>query len=46
MHYQAPHPRGIGGFVVLPVRARPEPVRAPRKTGWLATLFSSARTAG
>lgn len=45
MHYQAPHNRGFGGFVVLPIKSRPEAVRAPRTAGWLASLFASTKVA-
>ncbi len=45
MHYQAPHPRGFGGFVVLPLRPKAEPVHEPERVGWLARLFSDARAA-
>ena len=46
MHYQAPHGRGFGGFVVLPIRAghRPAVVVEPRPTGWLAALFAGRKT--
>ena len=45
MHYQPPHSRGFGGFVVLPIKPRPEPVHAPRATGWLSTLFAGPKAA-
>lgn len=48
MHYQAPHARGSGGFVVLPIKPKkrpsPTPVE-PRTAGWLTNLFANARTA-
>jgi hypothetical protein len=45
MHYQAPRERAHGGFVVLPIKARPQsaPQIEPRTAGWLANLFSSAK---
>lgn len=45
MHYQAPHPRGFGGFVVLPIKPKPEPVHEPRTTGWLASLLAGPKAA-
>ena len=45
MHYQAPHARGFGGFVVLPIRPKPEPAHSDRKTGWLAGLFAGPKVA-
>ncbi|WP_309628810.1 hypothetical protein [Brevundimonas sp.] len=43
MHYQTPHPRGFGGFVVLPIKPKPEPVQEPRATGWLSTLLAGLK---
>ena len=40
MHYQAPHSRGFGGFVVLPIKPRPETTVEPRTAGWLANLLA------
>ena len=44
MHYQAPHSRGFGGFVVLPIKPKPEPVHEPRTAGWLAHAIEQAQT--
>lgn len=43
MHYVAPQGRGHGGFVVLPITRKPEPVREPRTAGWLAAVLLSAK---
>ncbi|WP_428151830.1 hypothetical protein [Brevundimonas sp.] len=43
MHYVAPHSRGFGGFVVLPIKPKSEPVQEPRTTGWLASLLFSPK---
>ena len=40
MHYQAPHSRGFGGFVVLPIKPKLEPAQEPRVAGWLANLLA------
>ncbi len=42
MHYHAPHGRSFGGFVVLPIRPKPEAAE-PKTAGLLATLFSNAK---
>lgn len=45
MHYVAPHGRGPGGFVILPIRPKPDPAHEPRTAGWLSSLFSSSKAA-
>ena len=45
MHYQAPHARGFGGFVVLPIKPKPEPAHQVRAAGWLAGLFAGRKAA-
>ena len=45
MHYQEPHPRGFGGFVVLPIKPKPEPIHEARTTGWLSNLLSGPKAA-
>ena len=43
MHYQAPHSRGFGGFVVLPIKPKLEPAHEPRTPGWLASLLAGPK---
>lgn len=45
MHYQAPHRRGCDGFIILPIRPKPELVRQPHAAGWLSSLFSGLKAA-
>lgn len=43
MHYQAPHPRGFGGFLVLPIKPKPATVHEPRTPGWVSALLAGPR---